>query len=118
MLTLLSPSGMPAAAEKSAHEILDAYIDAGGNFIDTSDSYGESQECIGRWLSKRVVKDPAFRKKLVIATKCRNRVDPNDDNSEGLSRKHIYDQIESSLKTLQTPYIDLYQVHHWHDASS
>ena len=85
---------------------------AGGNFIDTANIYakGESEAIIGRWLAGR-----ADRGKLVIATKVRNAVDgatagPND---LGLSRSHILAAVEDSLRRLQTPYIDLYQVHVW-----
>lgn len=102
---------MPAADEAVSTRILDTFIEAGGNFIDTADAYGESEELIGRWLAKRVKQDPAFRSKVVIATKVFNPTDTSHPNGGFLSRKHILDQVEISLKRLQTSYIDLYQVH-------
>jgi len=109
---------MPAASEADSHRILDAYVEAGGNFIDTADAYNESEQVIGNWIAKRVAKDPSFRSKIVLATKVFNLMDPSDPNAHGLSRKHIYDQVERSLKVLQTSYIDLYQVHCWDNATS
>jgi aryl-alcohol dehydrogenase-like predicted oxidoreductase len=96
-----------------ARKIVDRFVDAGGNFIDTANVYaaGASEEILGR-----IVKDR--RQALVIATKVRfnaalfmgKRVGPNDI---GLSRSHIMAEVERSLKRLQTDYIDLYQVHSW-----
>lgn len=100
--------------EETCYQILDAFVAAGGNFIDTANIYhkGESEKIIGRWLSKR---DPSLRAKLVIATKVRNAVDPSTagPNDIGLSRSHIMAAVEDSLARLQTPYIDLYQCHVW-----
>ncbi|KAL6056201.1 4-deoxy-L-erythro-5-hexoseulose uronic acid reductase [Balamuthia mandrillaris] len=98
--------GMPASNEEQSHAILDRFVAAGGNFIDTADVYGESEEVLGRWLVKQ------RRESLVIATKVRGRNGPTV-NDVGLSRKHIFDSVERSLKALQTDYIDLYQVHSW-----
>ena len=89
--------------------MLDAYVAAGGNFIDTADVYNTSEDAIGRWLAK---KDPAFRSSLIIATKFGNQFGP-DENDRGASRKHIQDAVASSLRRLQTSYIDLYQQHLW-----
>jgi aryl-alcohol dehydrogenase-like predicted oxidoreductase len=105
------------ADEAACHAILDAYVAAGGNFIDTANIYaqGESERIVGRWLAK----NPALRSKLVVATKVRNPVNgatagPND---LGLSRAHIMAAVEESLARLQTPYIDLYQCHLWDDGT-
>ena len=100
--------------EAEAFAILDAYVAAGGNFIDTANMYsaGESERILGRWLAAH----PEKRKSLVLATKVRNTVDaavaggPNDC---GLSRSHIMQAVEESLARLQTSYIDLYQCHVW-----
>ena len=106
------------AAETAAHEILDRYVEAGGNFIDTADVYppsgpkGASEEIIGRWLQRR----PAARDSIVLATKCRGRMD-DSGNSEGLSRRWIIRACEQSLRRLQTDYIDLYQAHQWDPAT-
>jgi aryl-alcohol dehydrogenase-like predicted oxidoreductase len=87
--------------------VLDAFVEAGGNFVDTSDSYsrGESESVLGRWMKAR-----GSRTRVVVATKvCSPMGDgPND---RGLSRQHIMDGVEASLRRLQTDYIDLYQAH-------
>ena len=96
------------ADESLSHKMLDDFVEAGGNFIDTADVYsqGLSEEVTGNWLAKQ------NRDDLVIATKVRYPMSerPND---VGLSRKHIMSGIEASLKRLQTDYLDLYQVHCW-----
>jgi aryl-alcohol dehydrogenase-like predicted oxidoreductase len=87
--------------------VLDAFVEAGGNFVDTSDSYsrGESENVLGRWMKAR-----GNRVQVVIASKvCSPMGDgPND---RGLSRQHIMDGAEASLRRLQTDHIDLYQAH-------
>jgi aryl-alcohol dehydrogenase-like predicted oxidoreductase len=87
-------------------------VAAGGNFIDTADVYtrGVSEEIVGRWMKGKQRDD------LVIATKVRFPMGegPND---LGLSRKHIVSGVESSLRRLNTDYIDLYQVHCWDPAT-
>ncbi len=98
--------------EEVSHQMLDRFVAAGGNFIDTADVYtrGVSEEIVGRWLrGKR-------RDDLVIATKVRFPMGegPND---LGLSRKHILSGVEASLRRLGTDYIDLYQVHCWDPAT-
>jgi len=94
--------------EEESHEILDQFVAAGGNFIDTADLYamGISETIIGTWLAKH----PELRKKLIIATKLFGPMDHSDPNCVGLSRHHIMEAVESSLKRLQINYIDLYQV--------
>jgi aryl-alcohol dehydrogenase-like predicted oxidoreductase len=98
--------------EQESHRILDRFVDAGGNFIDTADVYsrGASEEIIGRWLKDQ------RRDDVVIATKVRFPMGegPND---VGLSRKHILAGVDASLQRLQTDHIDLYQVHAWDGAS-
>ena len=95
-------------AEGDAHAILDRYVEAGGNFIDTADVYqtGASEEFIGRWLGKR------GRDDLVLATKVRFPMG-DDSNEAGLSRRWITQAVDSSLRRLNTDYIDLYQAHCW-----
>jgi len=92
--------------EKTSTSILNAFIDQGGNFIDTADKYADtfSEEIIGKWLCKQ------NRDELVIATKCFFKTG-KDINSRGLSRKHIISACDASLRRLQTDYIDLYQIH-------
>jgi len=83
-------------------------IDAGINFIDTANVYheGESEKLVGAAIKKLEIP----RDKLVIATKVHGRMG-TDVNGAGLSRKHIFDQIDQSLSRLQLDYVDLYQTH-------
>jgi len=101
------------ADEPTAHALADRFVEAGGNFFDTSNIYnqGQSETMLGNWLKRR-----GSRSQLVVATKVFFPAGegPNDT---GLSRKHIFDQIDASLHRLQTDYVDLYQMHCW-DAST
>jgi len=109
------------ADEETSFEVLTAAYENGINFIDTADVYsnwaegnpgGVAETIIGRWLKIGVAK----RDQIVIATKVRGRMGegPND---EGLSRRHILEAAQASLKRMNTDYIDLYQVH-WLDEST
>jgi aryl-alcohol dehydrogenase-like predicted oxidoreductase len=93
------------ADEAQTGRIVNRALDIGVNFIDTADVYsrGVSEEYVGKAVKGR-------RREALIATKVRGRMGdlPND---EGLSRKHIMDGIEASLRRLDTDYVDLYQVH-------
>jgi aryl-alcohol dehydrogenase-like predicted oxidoreductase len=103
--------------QKTSEAVLDAYLEAGGNFIDTADVYarwapgnkgGESEEALGTWMSAR-----RNRSAVLIATKVMGPMGPGP-NDTGLSRHHIVEGVEASLRRLQTDYIDLYQAH-WDD---
>src|SRR3712207_5594690 len=95
--------------EAGSHAQLDAFVEAGGTLIDTADVYsrGVSESIIGRWLAKA---SPETRSQVVIATKGRFAMGegPND---VGLSRSHLRDALDASLRRLQVDHIDLYQVH-------
>ncbi len=102
------------ASEEAGAAVMDAFVAAGGNFIDTADIYsrwaegnpgGVSEEIIGRWMKSR-----GNREQVVLATKVRGRM-WDGPNGEGLSRVHIVKACEDSLRRLQTDYIDLYQTH-------
>jgi aryl-alcohol dehydrogenase-like predicted oxidoreductase len=111
--TGVGPFGnMPSADKATSFAILDAYVAAGGNFVDTADVYGESEAVLGEWLEKQGDK----RKDLVIASKFRAAVGTGP-NQSGAGRKHVMDQIESSLKALRTSYLDLYICHVWDGAT-
>jgi aryl-alcohol dehydrogenase (NADP+) len=86
-------------------------LEAGINFFDTADVYsiGISEEVTGRAL-----KDLARREEVVIATKVYNPMG-DKPNQRGLSRKHIMEAIDASLRRLGTEYVDLYQIHRWDD---
>lgn len=109
------------ADETLSYRILDAAFDAGINFIDTADIYsvwvegnpgGVAESIIGRWMKKSGI----TRDQIIIATKVRGRLGkgPND---EGLSRTHIMNAVEGSLRRLETDVIDLYQSH-WYDENT
>ncbi len=100
------------ADEATSFKVLDAYVDAGLNFIDTADVYstwvpghkgGESETIIGKWMKARGNRD-----RLVIATKVGSEMGPDQ---KGLSKAYIRSAVEASLRRLQTDYIDLYQSH-------
>lgn len=96
------------ADEATSFAMMDAFAEAGGNFLDTADVYsrGLSEEITGKWLANQKRED------FVIATKVRFTMG-NAPNDVGLGRKHIMDGIHQSLRRLQVDYIDLYQVHCW-----
>ena len=100
------------ATEEESHAMLDRFVGAGGNFIDTANVYstGVSEEILGKWLRRQ------SRDELVIATKVRFPMG-SGPNDLGLSRKHILSSVEASLRRLQTDYLDLYQVHCWDPAT-
>ncbi len=89
--------------------IMDAYIDRGGNFIDTANIYtkGHSEKIIGDHLGRH----PAKRERLVIATKFCGSLFPHDPHGGGASRKTIHASLHESLRRLQTDFIDLYWLH-------
>jgi aryl-alcohol dehydrogenase-like predicted oxidoreductase len=95
------------ADEATSRAMLDRFLDAGGNFVDTADVYndGASEEITGRALGDR-------RDRVVLATKVRFATGPGP-NDVGLSRRHIRLGVEASLRRLRTDWIDLYQVHCW-----
>ena len=99
------------ADESTSFRLLDAFVAAGFDFIDTADSYstwvpghtgGESETIIGKWLKAR-----GNREKVIIATKVGSEV----AGRKGLSKAYILNEAEESLRRLQTDYIDLYQSH-------
>lgn len=106
------------AVPETAHAIMNKVVELGINFIDTADIYsrwvdgnpgGISEKIIGEWLSTSDIR----RKDIILATKVRGQMG-DGPNDQGLSRQHIMNEVEASLRRLQTDYIDLYQVH-WPD---
>lgn len=114
------------ADEETSFAVMDAFVEAGGNLIDTADIYtnwsagnpgGVSEEMIGRWLKARGDRDA-----VLIATKVRGPMGESGSKGyshphqrEGLSRRWILKACEDSLRRLQVDHIDLYQAH-WIDA--
>lgn len=99
-----------SSGKQQSEAIFNAYIDAGGNFFDTSDVYqnGQSEAWLGEFIKNR-----ANRDRLVISTKGTQNQYVGDPNGGGNGRKHIIEAVEASLKRLQTDYIDLYFLHQW-----
>lgn len=98
--------------EQGSFKLLDAFLDAGFNCVDTADVYskwkpgnkgGESETIIGNWFKAR-----GNRAKVILASKCGLEMAPD---KKGLSKAYIVRAVEDSLKRLQTDYIDLYQSH-------
>jgi aryl-alcohol dehydrogenase-like predicted oxidoreductase len=98
------------ADEPTAYAILDAFFADGGTFIDTADVYtsGISESIVGRWLKSRATE----ARQAVIATKGRFPMGPGP-NDLGLSRRHLGDALDNSLRRLGVDRIDLYQMHAW-----
>ncbi|HEX2698302.1 MAG TPA: aldo/keto reductase [Anaerolineales bacterium] len=96
--------------EEQAKPFIKRALDAGINFFDTADVYslGVSEEVLGNLMKNLGVR----RETVVIATKVFNEMS-DDVNDRGLSRKHIMDAIDKSLKRLKMDYVDLYQTHRW-----
>ncbi len=96
-------------SEDESRPFIERAFELGVNFFDTADVYslGRSEEVLGR-----VLKDLAPRDQVVIATKVFFRTGAGP-NGRGLSRKHIMDSIDASLRRLRTDYVDLYQIHRW-----
>jgi len=100
--------------EARSRAILDTAAESGIDFLDTADVYplggdrdtaGRTEAIVGRWLTGK-------RQHYVLATKCVGRTGPKPWD-QGMSRKHIIDAIDASLRRLGTDYVDLYQLHHY-----
>ncbi|KAK0231794.1 Aldo/keto reductase [Armillaria nabsnona] len=108
--------GMRSMNKESSFELLDAYFDMGGNFIDTANFYQDetSEEFLGEWAEKRGIRD-----QLIIATKYTSNWKRGNDaiaqkvNYVGNSTKSMHISVEASLKKLRTSYIDILYVHWW-----
>ena len=103
--------GSWGSAPEDSFAILDRYLDAGGNFIDTANQYngGKSEETLGRYFDKRAGR----RDRVVLATKFGGTLYPADPNGGGAGRKAIHAQLDESLRRLHTDYVDLYWMHQW-----
>ncbi|KAJ7642267.1 Aldo/keto reductase [Roridomyces roridus] len=107
---------MGGMSKESSFQLLDAYFDKGGNFIDTANSYQDetSEMFIGEWADKRGIRD-----QLVIATKYTTNYKAGDDSISkkvtyvGNNAKSMHMSVEASLKKLRTTYIDILYVHWW-----
>ena len=98
------------SSDDVSRAVFDAYVDAGGNFIDTADVYasGRSEEMLGGYIAERGLRD-----RLVLATKAGFNMEAANPNAGGNGRKSIHRALESSLRRLRTDYIDLFWLHVW-----
>ena len=97
------------SAEEGSRAVFNAYVDAGGNFVDTADVYsgGRSEEMVGAFVAGRALRD-----RMVLATKSGFGVGKGP-HAGGNGAKHVHSALNASLKRLQTDYVDLYWVHVW-----
>jgi len=96
--------------DEVSEEVFHAYVDGGGNFIDTADVYakGRSEELVGGYVSDRKLRD-----RLVLATKFSFNAEAGNPHAGGNGRKNIHRALEGSLRRLKTDYVDLYWLHAW-----
>lgn len=96
-------------SEEEAFELLDRAVDLGLNYLDTANAYGggRSETTIGKWLAS---KDGTVRDRILISSKVANPVGDDPEN-RGLSRRHIFEQVDASLERLGVDYLDMYIAH-------
>lgn len=96
------------ASKEESHKIFEAFVEAGGNFIDTANKYtdGSSEKMVGEFIA-------SDRERFVVATKYSLNTKAGDLNAGGNHRKNMRQAVEASLKRLNTDYIDLYWLHAW-----
>jgi aryl-alcohol dehydrogenase-like predicted oxidoreductase len=104
-------AGNVEIGEERAHELLDAYADHGGRFVDTADVYGGGvcEEWIGDWLADR------DREEYTIASKIYWQTREGDPNSRGTNRKNLRHRLDTLLERLGTDYVDVLYIHRWDD---
>ncbi|WP_181408056.1 aldo/keto reductase [Pararhizobium mangrovi] len=108
--TMTFGAGRWGSDEEASRAVFDAYVEAGGNFVDTADVYsgGHSEEMLGRFVA-----DAGLRDHLVVATKAGFPRAQGNPNAGGNGAKAIRAGLDGSLRRLQTDYIDLYWIHVW-----
>jgi aryl-alcohol dehydrogenase-like predicted oxidoreductase len=96
------------SSQEESRKVYDAFLEAGGNFIDTANVYtnGTSEKLLGEFMA-------GHRERIVLATKYTNAAPGNDPNAAGNHRKSMVQALEASLKRLKSDYIDLYWLHIW-----
>jgi aryl-alcohol dehydrogenase-like predicted oxidoreductase len=96
-------------SEKDSRQIFDAFVEAGGNFIDTANEVyngGSSEKFLGEFIA-------TDRDRIVLSTKYTDSLPTTDPNLAGNQRKNMVQSLERSLKRLKTDYIDLFWLHSW-----
>src|SRR6185312_3615866 len=113
-MTFGEDHGWGAPVEQS-HRMIDEYVAAGGNSIDTANIYtnGHAEAIVGDWLAAH----PSQRDRLVLGTKFFANLHPGDPNGGGPGRKAVMHQLEDSLRRLRTDYVDLYWLHNFDPAT-
>lgn len=109
-MTFGEDHGWGASVEDS-HRMIDEYVAAGGNSIDTANIYtgGHSEQIVGEWLAAHA----AQRDRIVLGTKFFANLHPGDPNGGGASRKSMIHQLDDSLERLKTDYVDIYWLHNF-----
>lgn len=107
------------SADDASRAVFDAYVDAGGNFIDTADVYGSGRS---ETLLGAAIADRGLRDSLVLATKFTfnmtgGSAGPGNPNAGGNGRKNMHRALDASLRRLRTDHIDLYWMHFWDQAT-
>ena len=106
-MTFRVGGGSWGSSDEEARQLVDTYIDRGGNFIDTADFYGGfggSEALLGELVKGR-------RDRMVISTKYSLTTEPGNPNASGNHRKNMVRSVEDSLRRMQTDYIDLLYLH-------
>ena len=98
------------SSDDVSQEIFNAYVNAGGNFVDTADVYsgGRSEELVGQYMAERGLRD-----RVVLATKFGFNAEKGNPHAGGNGRKNIYRALDNSLRRLKTDYVDMYWLHVW-----
>ncbi|GIG93206.1 aldo/keto reductase [Plantactinospora endophytica] len=96
---------------EESEQILQAYLDRGGNFVDTANFYtnGHSEAILGDFFAAR----PGLRDRVVLASKFFGNLYPGDPNGGGAGRKAIVAQLDQTLRRMKTDYLDVYWLHNW-----
>jgi aryl-alcohol dehydrogenase-like predicted oxidoreductase len=99
--------GLPWGSSRAdSQKVFDAFMEAGGNFVDTSNTYGTSEELLGEFMG-------AYRDRIIVGTKYGGSLPINDANAAGNHRKSLLRSVEGSLRRLKTEYIDLLWLNAW-----
>ncbi|MGI5238019.1 aldo/keto reductase [Dactylosporangium sp. CA-139066] len=110
-MTFGEDAGGAGCSVEESEKILTAYLDRGGNFVDTANFYtnGHSERILGDYFAAR----PGARDRVVLASKFFTNMHPGNPNAGGAGRSAIRFQLQESLRRLQTDHIDLYWLHNW-----
>lgn len=110
-MTFGTDVGGAGCTVEESERILSAYLDLGGNFIDTANFYtnGHSEAILGDFFAKR----PGRRERVVLASKFFTNMFPGDPNGGGAGRSSIIAQLDETLRRMRTDYLDVYWLHNW-----